>query len=233
MKFILFVEGDTERKALPEFLKRWLETQLDARVGIQTVGFAGAPELWRETPKRALVYLNQPGRKDEIIAVIALLDLHGPEFYPDERELRRWAKEQAITAGEPQKNCAGPVGEIVAPLRYEWAKRKQEQTVDHPKFRQFFAVHETEAWLLSDRRIFPNEVRKRLPNRNPEEVNLNEPPAACLERVYHSALGHHYKKVVHGRQLFQKLDPSTAYDKCPCLHALLNEMLALAQRAGL
>jgi hypothetical protein len=37
MKFILFVEGYTEDKALPQFLKKWLDPQLPNPVGIQTV----------------------------------------------------------------------------------------------------------------------------------------------------------------------------------------------------
>ena len=39
MKFVLFVEGHTER-AIPEFLKRWLDPQLSQRAGIQTVRFS-------------------------------------------------------------------------------------------------------------------------------------------------------------------------------------------------
>jgi hypothetical protein len=31
MKFVLFVEGYTEKKALPEFLKRWLDPRLSQR----------------------------------------------------------------------------------------------------------------------------------------------------------------------------------------------------------
>ncbi len=33
MKFKLFVEGYTEQKAIPAFLKRWLDVQLDKRIG--------------------------------------------------------------------------------------------------------------------------------------------------------------------------------------------------------
>jgi predicted ATP-dependent endonuclease of OLD family len=37
VKFVLFVEGETEQKVLPGFLKRWLDTKLEERVGIQAV----------------------------------------------------------------------------------------------------------------------------------------------------------------------------------------------------
>jgi hypothetical protein len=200
VKFVLFVEGHTEKKALPEFLKRWLDRHLDRRVGIQIVLFEGWPEMWRETPRKAEKYLNEPGRQDEIIAVMALLDLYGPTIYPDEQHLRRWAKQFAETAAGPRANCVGPIAASIVSLRYEWAKWEQERKVNHPKFRQFFAVHETEAWLLSDRGVFPNEVRRRLPSKGPEQVNFDEPPAAGLDRIYRSTLGRHYKKVTDGRQ---------------------------------
>jgi hypothetical protein len=44
MKFKLFVEGYTEQKAIPAFLKRWLDAHLEKRVGIQAVRFEG----WQE-----------------------------------------------------------------------------------------------------------------------------------------------------------------------------------------
>lgn len=110
-------------------------------------------------PKKAGLYLNGP-QKDDIIAVIALLDLYGPTFYP--------------------------AGKETAPERYEWAKAYLESKVGHPKFRQFFAVHETEAWLLSDPNLFPNEVKIALPGKiqRPEEVNFDKPPARLLEQIY-------------------------------------------------
>jgi len=50
MKFKLFVEGYTEQKAIPAFLKRWLDVQLDKRIGIQAVRFEGWQELVKDTP---------------------------------------------------------------------------------------------------------------------------------------------------------------------------------------
>ena len=45
MKFILFVEGHTESKAVPSFLKRWLDPRLSKPIGIQSVRFDGWAEL--------------------------------------------------------------------------------------------------------------------------------------------------------------------------------------------
>lgn len=41
MRFILFVEGYTENKALPQFLKKWLGPKIPNPVGIKTVRFEG------------------------------------------------------------------------------------------------------------------------------------------------------------------------------------------------
>jgi hypothetical protein len=73
------------------------------------------------------MYLEGPSQKD-IIGVIALLDLYDPTFYPKDK----------TTALE----------------RYHWAKEELERQVGHPKFRQFFAIHEVEAWLLSEPNLF-------------------------------------------------------------------------------
>lgn len=208
MNFILFIEGHTEKKALPQFLKKWLDPKLTKPVGIKTVRFEGWQELVKDMPKKAGLYLNGP-QKHDIIAVIALLDLYGPTFYP--------------------------AGKETAPERYEWAKAHLESKVGHPKFRQFFAVHETEAWLLSDPNLFPNEVKIALPGKiqRPEEVNFDKPPARLLEQIYKEKIKRTYKKTTHGSELFGKLDANLAYTKCPRLKEFFDEMLKLAKEAGL
>ncbi|MBV9469242.1 MAG: DUF4276 family protein [Abitibacteriaceae bacterium] len=210
MKFILFVEGETEFGVLPEFLKRWLDVKLNGPVGIKPVNLRGWSELVREAPTKARLHLNDPKRGQDIIAVIALLDLYGPRLpYPSHK--------------------------MAVAERYDWAKKHLETKVGHPKFRQFFAVHETEAWLLSNPNLFPTEIRNALPGkiREPETVNFDEPPARLLDNLYQHKLKRHYKKVVDGQELFGKLDPAMAYHKCPFLKDMLDEMLKLAKDAGL
>lgn len=205
MRFVLFVEGDTE-KALPPFLKRWLDPKLSERVGISPVRFTGWAELRREVRKRTHLYLNGP-RANEIIAVVSLLDLYGPSFYP------------AHLTGAQE--------------RYDWAKSEIEREVSHPKFRQFFAVHETEAWLLSQPELFPAQVSGKFPGRinEPETINFTEPPSHLLNRLYKEKLHRTYKKIVNGKELFDRLNPEIAYNRCPRLKELLDEMLNLAQEA--
>ena len=60
MKFVLFVEGDTENKALSPFLKRWLDPQLPQPVKIESVRFGGWSELVKDAGKKARTHLNGP-----------------------------------------------------------------------------------------------------------------------------------------------------------------------------
>ncbi len=208
MKFILFVEGHTEYKAVPSFLKRWLDPRLRRSVGIKSVRFDGWAELVGDVSKKAHWYLDGPG-KAEVIAVISLLDLYGPTIYPADAR---------STAD-----------------RLQWGKNHIEGKVSHERFRHFFAVHETEAWLLSDPDIFPRSIRDGMPEMvaTPEQVNFNTPPAKLLDSLYSRIQRNSYKKVVYGRQLFDKLDPNLAYQRCPALRNLLDEMLSLARTAEL
>jgi hypothetical protein len=58
MKFVVFAEGYTEKKALPGFLKRWLDPRLSQPVGIKIVRFDGWSDYVRGTPKKANLYLT-------------------------------------------------------------------------------------------------------------------------------------------------------------------------------
>ena len=86
---------------------------------------------------------------------------------------------------------------------------------------------------MSDPEIFPQKVKSALPKKieKPETVNFTDPPAKLLERLYLQYTTRSYKKVVHGRELFGKLDPEIAYKKCPRLKELLDKMLELAEEA--
>jgi len=203
MEFILFVEGCTEHKAIPSFLKRWLDPQLSKPVGIKSVRFEGWPELVKDSPTKANLYLSQ----DSVIAVIALLDLYGPTIYPNNKN----------TATE----------------RYTWAKQHLERKVDQTNFFQFFAVHEVEAWLLCTPSIFPKSVRPLVEkiSKSPEAINNTMPPAKRLNEIYSKQTKRRYKKVTYGKDLFAKLDPNVAYKKCPRLKELLDAMLKLSKDA--
>jgi hypothetical protein len=157
---------------------------------------------------KARMHLQGP-KRSEVVAVIGLLDLYGPTFYPLDR----------TTVDE----------------RFAWAKEHFEKEVNLEKFHLFFAVHEFEAWLLSQPDIFSRDITNAFPSKieHPERVNFAEPPAKLLDRVFQQQTRRNYKKTTYGKQLFAKLDPNIAIGKCPYLKALLDEMLALAKAAGL
>lgn len=99
----------------------------------------------------------------------------------------------------------------------------------------FLAVHEFEAWLLSQPEILPAIVKNILPPKiaRPETVNFNEPPAKLLDRLYMQSTKRNYKKTTYGKQRFAILDPHVAAEKCPYLKKMLDELLNLARSAGL
>jgi len=206
MKFVLFVEGHTEKAVVPEFLKRYLDPRLPQQVGIQAVRFEGWAEMVKDMATRAKMYLEGP-RQSEIIAVIALMDLYAPDFYP--------------------------AGLRSAKKRREWATAELVRQVGQDRFRAFFAVHELEAWLLSDPKLFPAAVREALPKKvaKPETVDFDQPPAKLLERLYSSKLRRKYKKTTDGSVLFPRLDPQLVYEKCPVFQAMADELETLAKQA--
>jgi hypothetical protein len=200
---VLFCEGWTEKGALPDFLRRWLDARLPVKVGIRPVRFNGWAEMVKDIPTKAPLHLRDP----DVIAVVALLDLYGPTFYPGDR----------ATVAD----------------KYEWAKAYLEKQVSDPRFVQHFAVHDLEAWILSQPDVLPNEVRKKLPGThvNPETVNFDEPPAYLLNQLYKDAVKRTYKKRTYGEELFRKLDPQIVRDKCPYFRRLADDLVSLARKA--
>jgi hypothetical protein len=94
------------------------------------------------------------------------------------------------------------------------------------RFRQHFAVHEVEAWLLAYPEKWPAEIRPQITRRPPEEVNFREPPAKLLKKL----LGGRYKKTVHARNLFPNVDPQVAIEQCPFLKLLAEDLLLIAKK---
>jgi hypothetical protein len=203
VKFVPFCEGWTEKGALPDFLRRWLNCKLPQQVGIQPVRFNGWTEMYKDVAVKARLHLQ----KADVIAVIGLLDLHGPTFYRPEH----------ISAGQ----------------RHEFAKRHMEAKVDDTRFRQYFAVHDLEAWILSQPSLLPAAVRKKLPGitANPEMINFDEPPARLLDRCYREATQRNYKKVTYGAELFRDLDPVVVREKCPYFRQMADDLVDLAAKA--
>lgn len=208
MKFILLVEGDSEKLAIAKFLKDWLDPRLTQPVGIKVVNFHGNSQLVRKIVGKAQDYMDSPGA-GEIIGLIGLLDLYGLDIYPP----------KIATVQE----------------RHDWGARHFEDQVDRTRFRMFFAVHEFEAWILAQPDVLPRSVRDALPQAvaTPETVDFDEPPAKLLGKTYLQCTQKAYKKTTYGKQLFGKLDPNVVAAKCPFLRSMLGEMLNMAKAAGL
>ena len=208
MKFVVFVEGDTERAVIPDFLRRWLNPQLSKPAGVNPIQFKGCHRFIKEIAKNAQLRLNGPGA-ETIIGCIGLLDLYGFPGFPDQTK--------SVEA------------------RHEWAVREIRRRFDHPKFRMHFAVHELEAWILSEPHILPEPVARALPAkaREPETVDFETPPKKLLKRLYRDKHHADFKELVHGKGLFRKLNPAVAGAKCPYPKAMLNDMLRMAREAGL
>jgi hypothetical protein len=198
---MLLVEGDTERRTLPAFFKRWLDPQLESPAAIRATRLKGSGEYRKQFARRTLNLLG------EGYAVIGLIDRYGSGIeYRDDPGIDEW---------------------------YRRAKRDLEEEVGSHGFRQHFAVHETEAWFLSEPANLPGKVREVLPaaSEHPERVDLNRPPAKLLSELYQKCLGRPYQKILIGSRLFSKLDPEAAAAKCPHLKLLLDDLLELAKGA--
>ena len=204
------MEGYSERDALPAFLKRWLDPRLARPVGVSIIRLEGAADYKRKIAGKVRFHLGD-GRGGDVVAAIGLLDLYG-------------------------SGLAFPASATTADERYAWAKSHlEDDVVRHPRFRQHFAVHELEAWVLAEPTIFPSEVAARIEplSRTPELVNFDQPPAVRLARIYERAFAgrRSYRKIVDGASLFAKLDPALAVARCPSLKRMLDEMLDLATNA--
>jgi len=204
----LFVEGDTERgearrRTLSGFFHKWLDPQLPpvSKVGITPVKFQGVSNFLDDLPQKVALYLEN-GRAN---FVFGLIDLYG---IPRNRiDLSRYS-----TIEEKVKAARAYIRGLVPPQYGD-------------RFRQHFAVHEIEAWLLAYVDQWPAEVRPQIAKRPPEQVNFNEPPARFLMRI----LGGRYKKTTTAMNLFPKVDPQVAIDRCPHLKLLAADLLRVAR----
>jgi len=203
----LFVEGDTERgearrRTLPRFIHNWLDPQLPEgrRVGITPVKFQGVSNYLDGLQRKIALYLDD-GRAN---FVVGLVDLYGIPASRIDLSQYTTVKDKIIAARGYMRS--------IVPKEYR------------DRFRQHFAVHEVEAWLLAYPEEWPPEVRDQITRRAPEQIDLTEPPAKFLKRI----VGR-YKKTTTAMNLFPKVNPQVAIDKCPFLRQFMEDLLLLAK----
>ena len=204
----LFVEGDTERgearrRTLPTFIHRWLDPQLPhgAKVGIMPVKFQGVSNYLDDLAQKVALYLDE-GRAN---LVVGLVDLYGIPTSRLDLSPFTTVKTKILAARAYMRN--------LVPQPYQ------------DRFRQHFAVHEVEAWLLAYPEKWPAEVRTQITKRAPEQVNFKEPPAKFLKRI----LGGRYKKTTTAMNLFPNVDPQIAINLCPYLKLFMEDLLQIAK----
>lgn len=205
MRLVLFVEGQTEKSSIGDFIKRGLDPKLPQPIGITIVSFNGVGEYLSKIRNRVWLYLSGKQGK-EVIAAVGIIDLYGPTIFPSK---------------------------LAPPEKSIWGKRMLEEQVGHPKFRQYFAVHETEAWLLAHKEILPRAIMERLPGRcsQPELVDSKQPPSKLLRRLYQRYLNRPYLKIIDGENLFRRCDPNIVAAKCPHFAQMLKDLEQLARAA--
>jgi len=210
VRFVLFVEGWTEDEVLPGFLKRWLDARVSQTIGIHSVRFNGNTHYLTEVAKKVRLHLQDAS----VLAVVGLLDL-----YRLDPEISGANLPAVSTPSTRVTSARAAIMKLIDP-------RCQS------RFRQYFAVHELEAWLLSDERLFPGV---RLPSvcSRPEDVDFDDPPSQMIDRLVRATKNgrYGYKKRVTARSLFQRLDPDVVYEKCPNFHRMMDDMLELTRGA--
>lgn len=204
MKFVMLVEGATEKQAIAQFLKRWLDRHLPKPVGIQTVNCQGNTRLVR----RAQDFLASP-ESPEIIAVIGLLDLYGLDIFPPQLTTAKDRHDWAVKHLERQVGGRN--------FRMFFAVHEFEAWI----------LGQPDVLPRAVRDDLPKTAL------HPEKVDFDQPPAKLLGQLYLSRLRKRYRKPLDGKLLFEKLDPEVVVGKCPYLKAMLSAMLSLAKAAGL
>jgi hypothetical protein len=204
MRFVMLVEGDTEKHAIAGFLKRWLDPQLSCPVHIQPVNCRGNTRLVR----KAQDFLGSP-EACEIIAVIGLLDLYGLDIYPP-----------ALTTAQERHDWG------VKEFERQVSDDKFRMFFAVHEF-EAWILGQPGVLPQSVRNTLPANTA------NPEKVDFGEPPAVLLNRLYMSATRKSYRKTTDGKLLFAKLVPEVVAGKCPYLKGMLDEMFRLAREAGL
>ena len=202
MKFVMLVEGKTEKGVLQQFLDRFLNKKLENRVGVK---IAIAVSL-KDLKIKATNYLTSPNSSD-YIAVIGLRDLYG--FEEIKRGNRSKDEFYTYAIDKIEKEINQPKFKMFFAVHELEAWLFSQPDIFHRKIQ--------------------SQIKHI--GSQPEQINFDHPPAKLLGEIYRNHLGKNYGKTTDGWNLFNSLDPGVACEKCPKLKEMLDEMLELATRA--
>ena len=197
---MIYVEGDTEA-CLKPFFKQWLDRNIEPRIEISLVNFAGVGNYLKDFAERAKRDLD----RGKVSGIIGLIDYFGSSLpYPHNSvaENYTWAKQRLESlVGNVRFRQHFAVNEIEAWLLSDAEIFPQRIADDLPKAAK------------------------------PESVNFQNPPCKRIRDLYWRKLERKYKKPTDGAKLFAKLDPDVAGDRCPHLRLLFEDLLQLARNA--
>ena len=203
---VVLVEGNSE-KWLDDFIHQLLTRKLPDAPQVQTVNMGGKDSYLKEVAARVQRYAAQ----EIALAMFGLLDLY------------RFADNLKGFDYSPNSTVAEKVGQAREHVVSKIAPQFRSQ------FHQHFAVHEFEAYLLSDPKVF-NSIDISDLTDEPEAVNFDSPPSRRLIQRY-EAIGREYRKQTMARFLLPKVDPTLVYEKCLYFRAMIDEMIETVSQA--
>lgn len=198
MRVVLFVEGHTERSAVPDLLKRWADARLPRPVRIAPVRFQGWQHYAKDIATKASLALREPSTVG-----IGVLDLYGPTFYPAKvssvRDRYAWAKRKFEDA----------VG--------------SDRFVQHFAVHETEAWIFADPTILPAevRSAIPGKAA------HPEAINFDQPPSRLLASLYRRRVRKPYQKLIDGSSLLQRLSPEIVYKRCDHFRLLADDLLRL------
>lgn len=191
------MEGQTEKA-----FKRHLQKFLDERCELDK-----RPRVKLDTLKLDSK-LTKPGKvadaakialsRKEVIGVVALIDV-------------------VCSGSRSFKNAKGAIRFL------------QRCVPNESSFRAHAAQYDFEAWLLPywDDIVRNFDKKKRRPGKNPEAVNLDNPPSRRLAELYRINR-RKYKKPIEVNAILTGKDLLVSADQCPQFKAFLNSFLFLS-----
>ena len=207
MTIVIYCEGETEQRVLP-FLLNYFQArrradEAQARLSARSLNGVSA-------------YLTKIGP-----AVRNRIDVEGDQvvfglidFYRCGLHFVRPKAQDTDTLARRVEHLESQIHELIP-------------TGCRRHFHQHFAVHEIEAWILSDE----EPLHKRLgdsqlgPWPRPEEVNLNKSPSTQIMELYWNKRRESYQKTTDGENLLRKANPDRIYEKCPYFREFVDEVL--------